>query len=196
MKYWTPSEVPNILATSTLSQISIREDHVPYKGFTVCPLGSCEHNRLALELCNSPGAFERVMEDCFSDLNHRIMYINIDDKIIFSETSEEHLKRLSLVFQRLGDCGLKLSLQKCAFAQSQGVDLVPLDTLLPASPRPGSPPPVPVPRRPVKLKQLRAWYTSGEFSMSFNDKLSELNSLLDFDGVDKSIVTTAIVSLL
>ena len=32
--------------------------------------------------------------------------------------------------------------------------------------------------------------------MSLNDKLSELKSLLAFDGVDKSIVTTAIVSLL
>ena len=76
------------------------------------------------------------------------------------------------------------------------VDLVPLDTLLPVTPRPGSPPPVPVPRRSVRLKQPPAWHTSGEFSMSLNDKLYELKSLLAFDGVDKSIVTTAIVSLL
>ena len=100
-------------------QISIREDHKPYTAFTVGPLGFWEHNRLAFGLCNSPGTFQRVMEDCFSDLNLRIMYIYTDDIIIFSETSEEHLKRLSLVFQRLRYCGLKLSLQKCAFAQSQ-----------------------------------------------------------------------------
>ena len=76
------------------------------------------------------------------------------------------------------------------------VDLVPLDTLLPVTPRPGSPPPVPVPRRSVRLKQPPAWHTSGEFPMSLNDKLYELKSLLVFDGVDKSVITTAIVSLL
>ncbi|KAK3755336.1 hypothetical protein RRG08_026066 [Elysia crispata] len=74
--------------------------------------------------------------------------------------------------------------------------LIPLDTLLPVTPRPGSPPPISVPRRSVRLKQPPAWHTSGEFSMSVNDKLYELKSLLAFDGVDKSITTTAIVSLL
>ena len=76
------------------------------------------------------------------------------------------------------------------------VDLVPIDTLLPVTPQHASPPPVPVPRRSVRLKQPPAWYTSEEFSMSLNDKLSELKSLLAFDGADKSIVTIAIVSLL
>ena len=100
-------------------QISIKEEHKPYTAFTVGPLGFWEHNRLAFGLCNSPGTFQRVMEDCFSDLNLRIMYIYIDDIIIFSETEEDHLERLQLVFQRLRDCGLKLSVGKCAFAQSQ-----------------------------------------------------------------------------
>ena len=97
-------------------QISIKEEHKPYTAFTVGPLGFWEHNRLAFGLCNSPGTFRRVMEDFFSDLNIRIMYIYMDDIIIFSETEEDHLERLQLVFQRLRDCGLKLSLGKCAFA--------------------------------------------------------------------------------
>ncbi|KAK3738639.1 hypothetical protein RRG08_006735 [Elysia crispata] len=70
------------------------------------------------------------------------------------------------------------------------------NTLMPVTPRPGSPPPIPVPRRSVRLKQPPKWHTSGEFSMSLNDKLDELKGLLAFDGVDKSIITTAIVSLL
>ena len=74
--------------------------------------------------------------------------------------------------------------------------LIPLDTLLPVTPRPGSPPPIPVPRRSVRLKQPPAWHTSGDISMSLNDKLYELKSLLAFDGVDKSVITTVIVSLL
>ena len=63
------------------------------------------------------------------------------------------------------------------------VDLVPLDTLLPVTPRPGSPPPVPVPRWSVRQKQPPVWHTSGEFPMSLNDK-----SLFAFDG----LVTTKV----
>ena len=42
-----------------------------------------------------------------------------------------------------------------------------------------------------KTEITPAWQTYGEFSMSLNDKLSELKSLLAFDWVHKSIVTTA-----
>ena len=98
---------------------SMKEKHKPYTAFTVGPLGFWERNRLAFGLCNSPGTFQRVMEDCFSDLNLRIMYIYINDIIIFLDIEEDHLERLQLVFQQLRDCGIKLSLGKCTFAQSQ-----------------------------------------------------------------------------
>ena len=94
-------------------QIEIAEKHKERTAFTVGPLGFWEHNRLAFGLCNSPATFQRVMEDIFSDLNLKIMFIYIDDLIIFSSSLEEHLQRLRLVFNRLRQCGLKLEPKKC-----------------------------------------------------------------------------------
>ena len=94
-------------------QIEITEEHKERTAFTVGPLGFYEHNRLAFGLCNSPATFQRVMEDIFSDLNLKIMYIYIDDLIIFSSTLEDHIQRLRLVFNRLRQCGLKLAPKKC-----------------------------------------------------------------------------------
>ena len=89
--------------------------------------------------------------------------------------------------QRPGSRARALSRDIAAQSDESGdivVDLVPLDTLLPVTPRPGSPPPVPVPRRSVRLKQPLHGTLLGKCSMSLNDKLSELKSLLAFDGVD------------
>ena len=74
--------------------------------------------------------------------------------------------------------------------------LIPLGTLLPVTPRPGSPPPIRVPRRLIRLKQSLHGTLLGNSRCRLNDKLYELKSLLAFDGVDKSVITTAIVSLL
>ncbi|KAK3789149.1 hypothetical protein RRG08_001542 [Elysia crispata] len=162
--------------------ISIREDHKPYTAFTVGPLGFWEHNRLAFGLCNSQGTFQRVMEDCFSDLNLRIIYIYIDDIILFSETSEEHLKRLSLVFQRLRDFGLELSLQKCAFAQSQvrfPGHFISADGGRPDSEKIAKVKDWPSPQNP---KELRSFLGFAGYYRKFVEKYSEfarpLNSLL------------------
>ena len=100
-------------------QIEIAEEHKERTAFTVGPLGFWEHNRLAFGLCNSPATFQRVMEDIFSDLNLKIMYIYIDDLIIFSSTFEEHLQRLRLVFDRLRQCGLKLAPNKCDLVRQE-----------------------------------------------------------------------------
>ena len=94
-------------------QIPIAEEHKERTAFTVGPLGFWEHNRLAFGLCNSPATFQRVMEHCFSDMNLKIMFIYIDDIIVFSNSYSEHVERLNLVFQRLRECGLKLAAQKC-----------------------------------------------------------------------------------
>ena len=119
------------------------------------------------------------MEDCFLDLNRRIVYIYIDDIIIFSETSEEHLKRLSLVFQRLGDCGLKLSLQKCALAQSFLGHLISADGVRPDPEKIAKVKDWPYPQNP---KELRSFLDFAGYYRKFVEKYSEsakpLNSLL------------------
>ena len=43
----------------------------------------------------------------------------LDDIIIYSDTKEEHLKRLEAVFQKLAAAGLKLKHSKCFFFKEE-----------------------------------------------------------------------------
>ena len=100
-------------------QIEIAEEHKERTAFTVGPLGFYEHNRLAFGLCNSPATFQRVMEDCFADMNQKKVLIYIDDVIVFSSSLQEHYDRLKSVLERARKCGLKLAPGKCQIAEKQ-----------------------------------------------------------------------------
>ena len=52
------------------------------------------------------------------DMNLTEAIVFLDDIIIFSETLEEHERRLLCVLNRLREYGLKLSVEKCKFFQT------------------------------------------------------------------------------
>ncbi|PIK60334.1 hypothetical protein BSL78_02703 [Apostichopus japonicus] len=58
------------------------------------------------------------MEHCVGDMNYKKCLVYLDDVIIFSQTFEEHLERLSAVLKRLTDFGLKLKPSKCNLLQN------------------------------------------------------------------------------
>ena len=108
---------------SSYYQVEIEEAHKERTAFTVGPLGFYEFNRLPFGLCNSPATFQRIMETCLGDLNMQICVIYLDDLIVFSDTFEEHMERLELIFNRLRQYNLKLAPQKCVFCKTE-VDYV------------------------------------------------------------------------
>ncbi len=110
MKYFSVLDMK-----SGYHQVEIQEQHKERTAFTVGPLGFYEYNRMPFGLCNAPATYQRLMENCLSGLHLKICLIYIDDLIVFSKTYEEHLERLERVFQRLSECGLKLSPKKCKF---------------------------------------------------------------------------------
>ena len=59
------------------------------------------------------------MHDCLGDLNMNWCIVYLDDIIIFSDTKEEHLKRLEAVFKKLTTAGLKLKPSKCHFFREE-----------------------------------------------------------------------------
>ena len=59
-------------------------------------------------LCNSPAAFQRLMEHVFQGIKGKTVYV--DDITAFSKTWEEHLATLREIFERLKDSGLKVNL--------------------------------------------------------------------------------------
>lgn len=67
---------------------------------------------------NAPSTFQRLMERCMSDIHLKEVVVFIDDLIVFSDTLEEHERRLLRVLERLKEYGLKLSPEKCKFFQA------------------------------------------------------------------------------
>lgn len=98
-------------------QIEMAEADKPKTAF-VTPLGFWEFNRMPQGVTNAPSTFQRLMERCMGDLHLKEVLVFLDDLIIFSDTLEEHERRLLSVLHRLRDFGLKLSPEKCKFFQT------------------------------------------------------------------------------
>jgi len=68
-------------------------------GFKVLPFG----------LCNAPSTFQRLIDMALAGLTWEVCFAYLDDLIIFSNTFEQQVERLRMVFDRLVDADLKLN---------------------------------------------------------------------------------------
>ena len=66
-----------------------------------------------------PSTFERLMEKVLAGLTWQICLVYLDDVIVFSETVNEHIDRLEVIFQKLIKAGLTLKPKKCNFFRRQ-----------------------------------------------------------------------------
>jgi hypothetical protein len=66
-------------------------------------------------LTNGPSTLQRLMDMVLAGLKWSILLIFMDDIVVFSETSEQHLLDLRAVLQRLREASLKLKVSKCGF---------------------------------------------------------------------------------
>lgn len=96
-------------------QVDVEENDKQYTAFTVGPLGLFECNRLPFGLSNSPATFQRLMQKVLGDMSPEFSTVYLDDILIYSESYEEHLQHLRLVFDRLENYGLKINSKKCQF---------------------------------------------------------------------------------
>ena len=79
-------------------QIKMEEASKQYTAFTVGNLGFFECDHMPFGLCNALATFQRLMQNCLGMLNLIYCLIYLDDLIMFSQTAEEHLHRLCIVF--------------------------------------------------------------------------------------------------
>ena len=100
-------------------QVEMAEECKAYTAFTCGPLGFYECDTMPFGATNAPATFQRLMHDCLGELNMNWCIVYLDDIIIFSDTKEEHLKRLEAVFQKLCAVGLKLKPSKCFFFREE-----------------------------------------------------------------------------
>ena len=70
-------------------------------------------------LCNVLATFQWLMQNCMGELNFIYCLIYLDDLIMFSQTAEEHLHHLHVVFNCLREYNLKLKPSKCSLFREE-----------------------------------------------------------------------------
>ena len=95
-------------------QIKMDEALKQYTTFMVGNLGFFECNCMPFGLCNVPATFQRLMQNCLGKLNLIYCLIYLHDIIVFSQTAEEYLHRLCIMFNQFCEYNLKLKLSKCS----------------------------------------------------------------------------------
>ena len=91
-------------------QVPMAEESKQYTAFTLGSMG--------LNECESM-PFQRLMQNCLGELNLTYCLIYLDDMIVFSDTPDEHLRRMCVVFDHLREHGLKLKPSKCEVFKSE-----------------------------------------------------------------------------
>ncbi|UYV69952.1 hypothetical protein LAZ67_7001313 [Cordylochernes scorpioides] len=85
----------------------------------VTPDGLYEFMVMPFGLCNAPATFERMMDNVLMDLKWNICLCYLDDIVVYSDTFEEHLERLSKVLSCLQQAGLTINPDKCLFGSTR-----------------------------------------------------------------------------
>ena len=100
-------------------QVELTEASRPLTAFTVGPMRFYECVQMSFGLTNALATFQCLMESCLGEMHLKWCIIYLDDIIVFSKTSEEHIERLRGVFEKLSAAGLRLQLSKCEFFKSK-----------------------------------------------------------------------------
>ena len=100
-------------------QVPMDEESKQYTAFTLGSMGLYKCESMPSRLCNALPTFQRLMQNCLGELNLTYCLIYLDYVIVFSDTPEEHLWRMRVVFDRLREHGLKLKPSKCEVFKSE-----------------------------------------------------------------------------
>lgn len=66
-------------------------------------------------LSNAPAVFQAMINDILRDMINHFVFVYLDDILIFSRTTEEHVEQVRLVLRRLLDNKLYVKPEKCEF---------------------------------------------------------------------------------
>jgi hypothetical protein len=99
-------------------QLPLQEEDIEKTGFVV-PSGHYEFVFLPFGLTNAPATFQRAMDDLFREELFKFLIVYLDDIIVFSDSFEEHLEHLEIVFKKLQEANLYLNAEKCQLCQDR-----------------------------------------------------------------------------
>ena len=150
----------------------------------VTPFGKYEFNAVPFGLAQAPAYFQQLISIVLQDCSEFAMAY-LDDIIIFSQTEEDHLKHMEIIFKKLKKADLKLKESKCDFFKKEihylG-HLISVDGIQPLPEKLDSIHNMPKPRSPKEIKQflgLTGYYR--KFVPRFSDMARPLTKLLAHD---------------
>ena len=105
-----------------LSAIDLRSGyhHIPiaekdcHKSAFLCEYRKFEFKRASFGISTCPDYLKSLMNKLFFDCDS-FCIVYMDDLLVFSESEEEHLKHLEIIFGKFRNADLKLKLSKCQF---------------------------------------------------------------------------------
>lgn len=101
------------------NQILGREDNKNKTSFTT-PWGTFHYAKMPFGLKNSEATFQRAMDIAFANEKDVFLVVYLDDLTVFSNSNDEHLHHLRIVFQRCRKFGISLNPNKSLFAMDEG----------------------------------------------------------------------------
>ena len=108
-------------ATQGFYQMEVELDYREFLCFTTF-MGNYIWNRAPMGPKIVPAAFQRAMcVEVFPDLVHKIMEIYIDDFIVWADTEDDLINRLTQIFERIKEKNLYLNPKKCRFGMDEVV---------------------------------------------------------------------------
>ena len=99
-------------------QIPVAEEDRAKTAF-LTPMGQYEWNVMPFGLCNAPSTFQSAMDTVLRGFVGHFAVVYIDDILIYSDTIEDHLRHLEMVFKRLQSHDLHCRPHKCSFLKSE-----------------------------------------------------------------------------
>ena len=90
-----------------------------YTAFMVVNLGFFKCDHMLFGLCNAMATFQQLMQNCLSELSLIYCLIYLDNIMVFSQTAEEHLHKLCIIFNQFKEYNLKLKPSKCSLFKEE-----------------------------------------------------------------------------
>src|SRR4030095_9950733 len=99
-------------------QLRVAEKDVPKTAFNT-RYGKYEFLVMPFGLTNAPATFQTLMNSILRPYIDKFVLVYLDDILVYSNSEEEHLEHLKLVFDALRKYQLYARLQKCVFDQQK-----------------------------------------------------------------------------
>ena len=99
-------------------QIRVTKEDVPKTAFRT-PLGHFQYLVLPFGLTNAPATFQSVMNEIFREHIGRFVLVYLDDILVYSRTSQQHVEHVRCVLEILRKNRFYAKLKKCQFMTNQ-----------------------------------------------------------------------------